>query len=202
MVNGKMARLATYPVGTLFGPARDSTWNDIKRMIPTEGAVFQETQWDTYNVMMIFSPDFPGGSALEHQNSHVGVYTPQLIGTPILPSITAHEMFHSWNVKRMRPSEMVPYRYDQAQPTVWLWVSEGITDYYADLTLVRSGIVDSSRVLRGDRQQDRERSADRAGGTRGRLALDLDPSHRRDRLHLLSQGLSRRLHARHPDPRR
>jgi len=131
-------------VGTLFGPARDSTWNDIKRMIPTEGAVFQETQWDTYNVMMIFSPDFPGGSALEHQNSHVGVYTPQLIGTPILPSITAHEMFHSWNVKRMRPADMVPYRYDQAQPTVWLWVSEGITDYYADLTLVRSGIVDST----------------------------------------------------------
>jgi predicted metalloprotease with PDZ domain len=39
---------------------------------------------------------------------------------------------------------MVPYRYDQAQPTVWLWVSEGITDYYADLTMVRSGIVDST----------------------------------------------------------
>jgi predicted metalloprotease with PDZ domain len=144
VVNGKMARLATYPAGSLFGAARDSTWNDIKRMIPVEGAVFQETQWDTYNVMMIFSPDFPGGSALEHQNSHVGVYTPQLIGTPVLPSITAHEMFHSWNVKRMRPSEMVPYRYDQPQPTVWLWVSEGITDYYADLTLVRSGIVDST----------------------------------------------------------
>ena len=62
----------------------------------------------------------------------------------MLPSITAHEMFHSWNVKRLRPAEMVPYRYDLAQPTVWLWVSEGITDYYADLTLVRSGIVDSA----------------------------------------------------------
>jgi predicted metalloprotease with PDZ domain len=53
-------------------------------------------------------------------------------------------MFHSWNVKRLRPAEMVPYRYDVAQPTVWLWVSEGITDYYADLTLVRGGIVDSA----------------------------------------------------------
>jgi predicted metalloprotease with PDZ domain len=144
MVGSKLARLVTYPAGALSGTARDSTWNDIKRMIPTEGAVFQETQWDTYNVMMIFSPDYPGGSALEHQNSHVGVYTPQLIGSPVLPGITAHEMFHSWNVKRMRPAEMVPYRYDRAQPTVWLWVSEGITDYYADLTLVRSGIVDSN----------------------------------------------------------
>ena len=59
MVNGKMARLATYPAGTLFGAARDSTWNDIKRMIPVEAAVFQETPWDNYNVMMIFTPDFP-----------------------------------------------------------------------------------------------------------------------------------------------
>src|SRR4029450_4957286 len=39
---------------------------------------------------------------------------------------------------------MVPYRYDRWQPTPWLWVSEGITDYYADLALVRSGIVDST----------------------------------------------------------
>jgi predicted metalloprotease with PDZ domain len=47
----------------------------------------------------------------------------------------------------MRPAEMVPYRYDVAQPTVWLWVSEGITDYYADLTLLRSGAVDSAGFL-------------------------------------------------------
>jgi predicted metalloprotease with PDZ domain len=40
----------------------------------------------------------------------------------------------------MRPADMVPYRYDSAQPTPWLWVSEGITDYYADLAMVRSGV--------------------------------------------------------------
>jgi predicted metalloprotease with PDZ domain len=39
---------------------------------------------------------------------------------------------------------MVPYRYDDAQPTAWLWVSEGVTDYYGTLALSRSGIVDSS----------------------------------------------------------
>jgi predicted metalloprotease with PDZ domain len=44
----------------------------------------------------------------------------------------------------MRPAEMVPYQYDRAQPTPWLWVSEGITDYYADLALVRGGVVDST----------------------------------------------------------
>ena len=95
--------------------------------------------------MMIFSPTYPGGSALEHQNSHVGVYTTQLLALePVLASITAHEMFHSWNVKRLRPADMVPYRYDRPMPTPWLWVSEGITDYYADLTLVRGGVVADS----------------------------------------------------------
>ena len=147
MVAGHFARLATYPAGALGGGARDSTWDQIKRMIPVESAVFQETPWDNYTTMMIFQPDYPGASALEHQSSHVGVYTPQLIGQTVLPSVTAHEMFHSWNVKRLRPAEMVPYRYDVAQPTAWLWVSEGITDYYADLTLVRGGIVDSAAFI-------------------------------------------------------
>ena len=53
-------------------------------------------------------------------------------------------MFHSWNVKRLRPADMVPYRYDDTDPTEWLWVSEGVTDYYADFGVVRSGIGDST----------------------------------------------------------
>src|SRR5688500_3783026 len=52
-------------------------------------------------------------------------------------SLYAHEVFHAWNVKRLRPAELVPYRYDRPQPTTLLWVSEGVTDYYADLSLVR-----------------------------------------------------------------
>jgi len=47
-------------------------------------------------------------------------------------------------VKRLRPADMFPYRYDVPQETVWLWVSEGITDYYADLALVRGQVVDSA----------------------------------------------------------
>jgi predicted metalloprotease with PDZ domain len=60
----------------------------------------------------------------------------------------AHEIFHSWNVKRLRPADMVPYRYDSPQPTPWLWVSEGITDYYADLAQVRGGVVQDTGFLR------------------------------------------------------
>ena len=50
-------------------------------------------------------------------------------------------MLHAWNVKRLRPHQMVPYDYSRPQATELLWVSEGITDYYADLALVRGGIV-------------------------------------------------------------
>ncbi len=43
---------------------------------------------------------------------------------------------------------MWPYRYDRMEPTPWLWVSEGITDYYADLALVRGGIVQPDAFMR------------------------------------------------------
>jgi predicted metalloprotease with PDZ domain len=74
----------------------------------------------------------------------VDVVSPVAIGSEFQPSLYAHEIFHSWNVKRMRPSDLWPYRYDRAQPTPWLWVSEGITDYYADLASVRGGVVDAA----------------------------------------------------------
>jgi predicted metalloprotease with PDZ domain len=67
-----------------------------------------------------------------------------MLGTPVLPSLYAHEIFHAWNVKRMRPADMWPYRYDEEQPTPLLWISEGITDYYADLAEVRGGLVDAN----------------------------------------------------------
>jgi predicted metalloprotease with PDZ domain len=146
-VSGRWTRLATYPAGALGPAVRKKLWDQIARMIPAESAVFKETPWNSYNVMMIFDPSSGGGSALEHQSSHVGIYNPAFIGTPLLASITAHEIFHAWNVKRLRPTEMVPYDYHQPQPTPWLWVSEGITDYYADLALSRSGISDSAEFM-------------------------------------------------------
>jgi predicted metalloprotease with PDZ domain len=146
-VAGVWTRLATYPAGVLTGAARTRTLDELGQMIPAEAAVFGETPWPHYSVMMIFDSAYGGGSALEHTNSHVGIYNPGFIGNPILASITAHEIFHAWNVKRLRPADMVPYRYDRSEPTVWLWVSEGITDYYADLALRRSGIIDDQQFL-------------------------------------------------------
>jgi predicted metalloprotease with PDZ domain len=146
-VGGRWTRLATYPAGAVPDSIRKQLWTEISKMIPAEAAVFQEIPWNSYNVMMIFDRRYGGASALEHQSSHVGIYNQGIIGNPVLASITAHEIFHAWNVKRLRPADMWPYDYDQAQPTPWLWESEGITDYYADLALVRGGIIDSAQFM-------------------------------------------------------
>jgi predicted metalloprotease with PDZ domain len=146
-VEGIWHRLATYPSGQLRSAGRRVLWEQITAMVPPQSKVFGETPWKHYSTLLIFDSTFGGGSALEHQNSHVGIYNPQFIGTALLASITAHEIFHAWNVKRLRPADLVPYRYDHPQPTALLWVSEGITDYYADLALVRGGIIDSTVFL-------------------------------------------------------
>jgi predicted metalloprotease with PDZ domain len=146
-VQGKWHRLASYPAGAMMGPGRSLLWDQIAKTVPKMAAVFQETPWRTYTTLVVLTQEVGGGSALEHSNSHLGIYNPGFIGTPLLASITDHEIFHAWNVKRLRPADLWPYDYAEPQETPWLWVSEGITDYYADLALVRGGVVDSAGFL-------------------------------------------------------
>ncbi len=143
MVSGKWTRLATYPAGKLAGPARANLWDAMQKFIPAETGVFGETPWDDYTVFMIIPDSFPGATALEHQSSNVGIYAPFIAVNPIGANVIAHEMFHAFNVKRLRPADMFPYRYQAANPTALLWVSEGFSDYYSDLDEVRGGAIDS-----------------------------------------------------------
>jgi len=143
-IANRWVRLASWPKGSLQGPARSMFWEHQRKMLPAMSDVFADTPFDTYTTFIVFDSTSGGGSALEHQNSHLGIYTPLLVQSVLFPSITAHEMIHAWNVKRLRPADMVPYRYSQPQPTTWLWVSEGITDYYSDVVLSRAGIVDTT----------------------------------------------------------
>ena len=140
-ISGTWVRFASYPSGSVTGGPRVAVWAALKLVIPAEVKVFGEVPWTTYTVMQIVDPSYSGGSGLEHQNSHVDVLGPGMAGSPVMPSLYAHEIFHAWNVKRLRPSDLWPYRYDEPQPTTLLWISEGITDYYADLAEVRGGIV-------------------------------------------------------------
>ena len=137
-------RFASYPASVETAPRRAATLSDLAKIIGVESAVFGETPWKTYTVMQIADSAFGAIVGLEHQNSHVDLTSVFAIGSPVLTSVYAHEIFHAWNVKRLRPAEMWPYQYAHEQPTAWLWMSEGVTDYYADLALVRSGVSDSA----------------------------------------------------------
>lgn len=63
-------------------------------------------------------------------------------------SIVAHEYFHLWNVKRLRPAGLWPYNYDRENYTDLLWISEGFTSYYDELLLKRAGFYDENGYIR------------------------------------------------------
>ncbi len=142
-VLGKTVRFVTYPVGSITIAAKATVFQQLQKIIPQQSAIFGEIPWKDYTLLQLADEGFGIGSAagLEHSNSHFDIISPAVLGNPILASLYAHEIFHSWNVKRLRPVEMVPYKYDREQPTTLLWISEGITDYYADLTEVRGKVI-------------------------------------------------------------
>ena len=146
-VAGVWMRFSSYPSGSVKPAQRTRLLQQMAKAIPTEVAVFADRPWPRYDIMQIADSSSPGMSALEHENSNVGVIGSGYMDEDFVPSVYAHEIFHSWNVKRLRPSDMFPYRYESMQPTPWLWVSEGITDYYADLALVRGGVIDAAGFL-------------------------------------------------------
>src|SRR5437879_13009813 len=77
-----------------------------------------------------------GGGGMEHANSTaIGAYSDEY-----LLSVAAHEFFHLWNVKRIRPASLEPVDDSKEQYTRALWFAEGVTNTYGLFTLVRSGI--------------------------------------------------------------
>ncbi len=61
--------------------------------------------------------------------------------------LVSHEYFHLWNIKRMKPAAFTPYDLSQEVHTGLLWVFEGVTSYYDDLALVRSGLITPEEYL-------------------------------------------------------
>jgi predicted metalloprotease with PDZ domain len=134
-------RLATYPSRTLTGEARAALNKQIGDMIAVQSAVFGETPFASYTTLIMFDDSALGGRSLGHRNSLVGIYHPTFIGNPILSLTAAHGIFHAWHGKRLVPEDLADTRYDAVPSTSWLWLLEGVTGYYADLTLTRAGIV-------------------------------------------------------------
>ena len=140
LVAGVWFRLSAYPEGSTTVGQRAKLLDQMKRVIPKQTQVFGDTPWRRYEMMQIAERGFGGMNALEHENSNVAIVEAEALDEDFVPSVYAHEIFHAFNVKRLRPIDLWPYRYEAAQPTSWLWVSEGITDYYADLSLLRGGV--------------------------------------------------------------
>ena len=141
-IANRWVRLAWYPAASLTPTRRDRAFGWLQKLVPAQVAVFGEAPFRNYTIFQR-SDTLVNGGGLEHQSSQVDqVLTSRLDGNT--SSLYSHEFFHAWNVKRLRPADLVPYRYDDAQQTTWLWVSEGVTDYYGALALVRGGVEDST----------------------------------------------------------
>ncbi len=76
------------------------------------------------------------GGGMEHANSTAISIPPE----DSLPGVSAHEFFHLWNVKRIRPATLEPADYTKEQYTRALWFAEGVTSTYGSYTLVRTGL--------------------------------------------------------------
>ena len=91
--------------------------------------------------------------ALEHKNSYLGMtnrFATRTHGAYMsFLGTLAHEYFHAWNVKRLRPVELGPFDYENENYVKTLWVAEGFTDYYADILPKRAGLETRDEFLNG-----------------------------------------------------
>lgn len=118
----------------------------VRRIVTCQGRLFGSFPFPDY----VFLFTLPGGGGLEHLNSTSIGLSPEGMKRDVRDgaSVTSHEFFHAWNVKRIRPEVLGPFEYEHENYTSNLWVSEGWTSYFGDLTLVRTGIISRDEYLR------------------------------------------------------
>jgi len=140
---------------SLVVPAGNTLWDserardDLAKIVEAHQAFWRINPLQReYRFFNFFMGPFGG---LEHDHSTVVMSSPwqmqerqdyvKWLG------VVSHEFFHSWNVRRMRPSALVSYDYDREMYTRELWLAEGITSYYDDLLLFRSGLITVSEYF-------------------------------------------------------
>lgn len=135
---------------------RDRLTADIQKICETELAMFPApAPFREYLFMLHVGDNIYGG--LEHISSTAllsdrnslpqhGMQAADEAYTQLL-GLFSHEYFHAWNVKSVKPEAFVPYNLDQESYTEQLWAFEGITSYYDDLFLARSGVIDTDAYL-------------------------------------------------------
>ena len=112
----------------------------LKRICEYEIKLMEGAPFDHYTFILHIGKG-AGGGGMEHSYSAA-------IGVPsdeALSGVAAHEFFHLWNVKRIRPATLEPVDYAKEQYTRALWFAEGVTNTYGSFTLVRSGLWSKDR---------------------------------------------------------
>jgi len=122
--------------------------DELKHICEYEIKLMEGPPFDHYTFILHIGRG-AGGGGMEHSYSTA-------IGIPsdeYLSGVAAHEFFHLWNVKRIRPATLEPVDYTKEQYTRALWFAEGVTNTYGSYTLVRSGIWSKDRFYEDLGQQ-------------------------------------------------
>jgi predicted metalloprotease with PDZ domain len=120
---------------------------DLQRIVEADLTLWGALPYDKY----VFLNVLTGGGGLEHKNSVTMMASQWATSTREnyvgWLSLASHEYFHLWNVKRLRPIELGPFDYERENYPRSLWISEGLTDYYADVQLARAGLISHDEYL-------------------------------------------------------
>jgi predicted metalloprotease with PDZ domain len=123
----------------------------LRQVVRTQAAVFGEYpafEDGRYTFLFDFLP-WAVGDGMEHRNSTVisGSAEGPMLQRQALET-AAHEFFHAWNVERIRPRALEPFDFERPAASGELWLAEGVTSYYQDVTLARAGIATFDQVVR------------------------------------------------------
>ncbi|AKD01998.1 PDZ domain-containing protein [Pontibacter korlensis] len=127
-----------------------------KQIVAEQQAVFGQLpdfDFGRYTFIGCYMPQAVG-DGMEHRNSTILTSSRPLAAAmgPLLNTVS-HEFFHAWNVERIRPKSLEPFNFQEANMSEALWLAEGFTSYYGDLTMARTGIFDLKKYasdLAGD----------------------------------------------------
>lgn len=121
---------------------------DVPKIVEEAAKIFGGLPYDNYTFLLMAAQ---GGGGLEHLNSTALIARRFAFQTPAqyrgFLSLVAHEYFHLWNVKRIRPDALGPFNYTAENYTRLLWVAEGITSYYEDMLPIRAGLLTDKDYL-------------------------------------------------------
>lgn len=137
---GKPHHIANYGD---FYPHKQDLKKDIQKIVETVAAHFEnDIPYDQYLFLTHFVPKLYGG--LEHLNSTALQFDGRKLSSrkeyQKYLSLVAHEYFHLWNVKRIRPKELGPFDYVNENYTSMLWLAEGLTSFVDDLFVYRADL--------------------------------------------------------------